>query len=68
MKVLVTGASGYIGGSVAEKVRDLGHQVLGLTRSEEKARQLQARGISPVIGTLDDARKFPPILFRGSEL
>jgi nucleoside-diphosphate-sugar epimerase len=30
MKVFVTGASGCIGGSVAEKLRDTGHQVLGL--------------------------------------
>jgi nucleoside-diphosphate-sugar epimerase len=55
MKVFVTGASGYIGGSVAERLRDSGHQIWGLTRSQEKARLLQERGISPVLGTMDDA-------------
>jgi nucleoside-diphosphate-sugar epimerase len=55
MKLFVTGASGYIGGSVAEKLRGSGHEVLGLVRSEEKARLVKDRGIEPIIGTLDDA-------------
>jgi nucleoside-diphosphate-sugar epimerase len=55
MKAFVTGASGYIGGSVAERLRDSGHEVFGLVRSEEKARLLQERGITPILGTLDDA-------------
>lgn len=54
MRFFVTGTSGYIGGSVAEKLRDSGHEVLGLVRSEEKARLLEARGITPILGTLDD--------------
>jgi nucleoside-diphosphate-sugar epimerase len=55
LKVFVTGASGYIGGSVAEKLRNSDHQVLGLVRSEGKARLLMERGIEPVLGTLDDS-------------
>ena len=55
MKIFLTGASGYIGGSVAEKLRDCGHEVCGLVRSEEKAAQLRGRGIEPVLGSLDDA-------------
>ena len=55
MKIFVTGASGYIGGSIAEKLRDSDHQVLGLVTSEEKARLLKKRGIEPILGTLDDA-------------
>src|SRR5262245_61073509 len=55
MRVFVTGASGYIGGSVAEGLRELGHDVLGLVRSAEKARPLKERGITPILGTLDDA-------------
>jgi nucleoside-diphosphate-sugar epimerase len=43
MKIFVTGASGYIGGSIAEKLRDSDHQVLGLVTSEEKARLLKER-------------------------
>ena len=54
MKIFITGAPGYIGGTVAAKLQDAGHQVSGLARDSEKAALLEARGISPVIGTLDD--------------
>jgi len=53
MKVFVTGATGYIGGSVAERLVNLGFEVSGLVRSEEKARLLKERGIEPVLGHLD---------------
>jgi nucleoside-diphosphate-sugar epimerase len=55
MNVFVTGAGGYIGGSVAAALRAAGHRVRGLTRSEQSAALLAARGIEPVLGTLDDA-------------
>lgn len=54
MKVFVTGATGYIGGSLAEKLVTSGHEVTGLARSAEKAALLTTRGIVPVVGTLDD--------------
>lgn len=57
MKVFVTGATGYIGGSIAEKLVASGHEVRGLVRSTEKEKEkiplLKARGINPVAGTLD---------------
>jgi len=57
MKIFVTGATGYIGGSVAVKLASLGHRVAGLTRPEEKSRisMLSERGIEAILGTLDDA-------------
>jgi nucleoside-diphosphate-sugar epimerase len=55
MKVFLTGASGYIGGSVAQRLMELGHEVFGLVRSEQKAQQIQQLGMQPVIGTLGDA-------------
>jgi nucleoside-diphosphate-sugar epimerase len=54
MKILVTGATGYIGGSVAEKLVAAGHNVSGLVRSDAKSLLLKERGINPVVGTLDD--------------
>ena len=55
MKIFCTGASGYIGGSVAAHLVAAGHQVTGLVRSQEKADAVRARGIQPLLGTLDDA-------------
>lgn len=56
MKVFVTGAGGYIGGSVAAALLKRGHQVRGLTRSAAGAEQLKSYGIEPVMGELDDSR------------
>ena len=55
MKIFCTGASGYIGGSVAAHLVAAGHQVTGLVRSADKADAVRARGIEPVLGTLDDS-------------
>jgi nucleoside-diphosphate-sugar epimerase len=55
MHVFVTGATGFIGGSVAVRLRAAGHTVSGLTRGGGKAEKLAESGIEPVIGTLDDS-------------
>jgi nucleoside-diphosphate-sugar epimerase len=55
VKIFLTGASGYIGGSVAAALRSAGHEVLGLVRSPHKVDQLAASGITPVLGDLNDA-------------
>lgn len=54
MKVFVTGATGYIGSVVVEKLIKKGHQVLALARSENSAKKLEAFGIEVVSGDLDD--------------
>lgn len=53
MKVFVTGATGYIGGSVATKLRDAGHEVIGLARSDAAAAALNKRGIEPLAGDIN---------------
>jgi len=55
VKIFVTGATGYIGGSVAESLVALGHDITGLVRSANKIPPLKERGIEPVVGTLDDS-------------
>ena len=55
MKIFVTGAAGYIGGSVAEALRAAGHDVTGLVRSQEQVSPLAARGIEAAVGELDNA-------------
>jgi len=54
MNIFITGAAGYIGGAVAKRLVDAGHRVRGLVRDSAKAELLLARGIEPVVGTLDD--------------
>lgn len=52
MNVFVTGAAGFIGGSIASGLVKAGHQVTGLVRNPEQAAELKALGMTPVIGTL----------------
>lgn len=55
MKVFLTGASGYIGGSVAAALLSAGHDVAGLVRSSQRADQVRTQGIEPVLGSLSDS-------------
>jgi nucleoside-diphosphate-sugar epimerase len=50
----LTGATGYIGGSVAAALVKSGHRVRGLVRSEDNANRIAERGMAPVLGELDD--------------
>ena len=54
MNIFLTGATGYIGGSLAVRLIADGHSVHGLVRSAERAGQAEALGITPVMGSLDD--------------
>jgi nucleoside-diphosphate-sugar epimerase len=54
MKVFLTGATGYIGSSVAEALQKAGHQVTGLARSRESAEKLRKRGIEQHAGDMRD--------------
>ena len=48
--VFISGASGLIGLAVAKAFRRRGYTVLGLVRSEEKAKALQREEIIPILG------------------
>ncbi len=52
MKIFMTGASGYIGGTVADSLIKAGHSVVGLARTEDSATRLRTHGIEPVHGDL----------------
>jgi nucleoside-diphosphate-sugar epimerase len=54
VRVLVTGATGYIGAAAADALAAGGHQVLGLARSARSADALRERGIEPAMGDFGD--------------
>ncbi|KAI0796230.1 hypothetical protein C8Q75DRAFT_803266 [Abortiporus biennis] len=63
MRVLVLGATGFIGLPVAQALVRAGHVVHGLTRTAEKARQLQADEVIPIVGDyLEPAKWLTPSL------
>lgn len=53
-QVLVTGATGFVGGALAERLLADGVQVRALVRDATRARDLEARGASLVVGDLAD--------------
>ncbi|MDR5739562.1 MULTISPECIES: NAD-dependent epimerase/dehydratase family protein [unclassified Caballeronia] len=55
MNIFITGASGFIGGSIAAGLVRDGHRVRGLIRRAEQSDALSEAGIEPVVGSLDDA-------------
>jgi nucleoside-diphosphate-sugar epimerase len=49
MRIFVTGATGAIGTRLIPQLVDRGHEVVGTTRSEEKAKHLAELGAEPVV-------------------
>jgi nucleoside-diphosphate-sugar epimerase len=64
MKVFVTGATGYVGGSIATKLVERGDQVIGLARSDDAATTLKKRGIEPLAGELSAYTPFVEVAKR----
>ena len=52
MKIFLTGATGYIGAVVAQKLQTAGYSVVGLARTKMAAQKLVLQNIEPFIGDL----------------
>src|SRR5215208_7767736 len=50
MKIFLTGATGYIGTAVAERLRQAGHELSALARSDASAEKLKNARIRPLPG------------------
>jgi nucleoside-diphosphate-sugar epimerase len=54
MLVFITGASGFVGSAVTRELIKHGHKVLGLARSNDSVKKVEALGATALKGSLDD--------------
>lgn len=55
-KVFITGANGYIGGTIAHLLLKKGYEVTGLVRQPELVAELESLGMRAVAGSIDDVK------------
>lgn len=56
MKILLTGATGFIGSYLLPELLRNGHEVIGLTRTGKGAKTLEAAGATAIFGELTDLK------------
>lgn len=59
MKILLTGATGFVGTHAARLLREHGHEVHAIVRKSSKHQSLQRLGVKLVFGDLDGANADP---------
>ncbi|CDO75541.1 hypothetical protein BN946_scf184883.g3 [Trametes cinnabarina] len=64
MKVLILGATGFIGLPVAQAFVRAGHVVYGQTRSAAKGKQLAAEEIIPIVADVQNPAVYLPLIAR----
>jgi nucleoside-diphosphate-sugar epimerase len=62
MRVLVTGATGFVGKAITHAVLRHGHKVLGLVRDPEKARDLLSAGAAIARGDMWQPETYEPLV------
>lgn len=59
MRVFLTGATGYVGGAVADALREHGHDVTALVRPDSETRALRDRGVVLIAGDINSLDDVP---------
>ncbi|WP_119165591.1 SDR family oxidoreductase [Algihabitans albus] len=54
MKIFVTGATGFVGSAIVDELRNRGHDIVGLARSESSANALSDAGLNVHRGNIAD--------------
>lgn len=54
MRVLVIGATGYLGSHISSALAEAGHEVTGFARNAEGAAFVEKTGATPFVGSLDE--------------
>ncbi len=62
MRIFVAGATGTLGRPVVRALVSRGHQVVGLTRTDDGARRIQAMGAQAVVGNALDAERLKTLV------
>lgn len=62
MKILVFGATGYVGSHATRRLISAGHEVTGFVRSDEGVQRMKDLGAHSVQGSLDDLPAVLPML------
>jgi 2-alkyl-3-oxoalkanoate reductase len=62
MKIFIAGATGAVGRRLIPALIQLGHQVIGMSRSKDKMKIIRASGATPVIADAFDAEALNRIL------
>lgn len=57
MRIFVAGASGAIGRPLVRQLLDAGHEVMGMTRRQERAKEIRAAGAEAIVCDVFDAER-----------
>ncbi len=62
MKIFIAGGTGAIGRLLVPMLVEAGHKVVGLTRAEERAPQLEGMGAKAVVGDVYDSARLAQLV------